>query len=141
MAVTPRSFTKISLANFDVRKKEITAQLVRAVEDVGFFIVVDHDLSIAEIKDVFAISARYFALPDYVKLQHPFKNNIGYEKMGQVRPSTGMPDPKESLQLGFHATWPNIDVFPDFRERLENFMQKCNGISAQVSATTIGQSH
>ena len=62
-----REIPTISLANFDQRIDSITSELVHAAENVGFFCVVDHGISPAEIDKMFDNSAAFFALDDSVK--------------------------------------------------------------------------
>ncbi len=66
-----RSIPTISLADFDNRVDQITADLVEAAENVGFFCVVDHGISPQEVDDIFAQSARFFSLPDDTKAKVP----------------------------------------------------------------------
>lgn len=44
-----RKIQRISLANFDVRKDEITKQLMEAATDLGFFMVEDTGVSQEEV--------------------------------------------------------------------------------------------
>jgi isopenicillin N synthase-like dioxygenase len=67
-----RDVPRISLADFDDRIGTITAQLCDASENVGFFSIVDHGISLQEIEDQFAQSERFFALPDEVKATVPW---------------------------------------------------------------------
>jgi isopenicillin N synthase-like dioxygenase len=57
----------ISLANFDSRIDEITRELVEAAEHVGFFCIVDHGISEAEVNTMFENAARFFGLDDSIK--------------------------------------------------------------------------
>jgi isopenicillin N synthase-like dioxygenase len=49
---------------------------------VGFFCIVDHGISVAEVDAAFEESARFFALDDSVKATVPFSllHNAGWEK-------------------------------------------------------------
>lgn len=136
-----RALPRISLADFDARKPEITAALVDAAERDGFFAVVDHGISVDEIEQMFTLTAQWFALPDDVKARVPFSpmTNVGWEKNAQVRPSTGRPDAKESYQLQFGAAmaddlWLDDEVLPglDFRRRMRVFMDKAQGVSERL---------
>jgi isopenicillin N synthase-like dioxygenase len=98
-----RPIPEISLRDFDSRIDEITAELVEAAENVGFFSIVDHGISREAVDDIFSQSARFFNLPDDIKARVPFSpnHNAGWEKNAQVRPSTGAVDRKESYQMQF----------------------------------------
>lgn len=76
-----RGLTSLSSTDFDNRKEEIGKELVDAAENVGFFTVVDHELSVEEIKEQFAVSKRYFSQPLEKKMQIPYDTNtsLGYE--------------------------------------------------------------
>lgn len=105
-------------------------------------------------------SVDFFALPDATKKKHPIdvSRNAGWEKLAQVqckdrfpftniasfltfqnlsqiRPSTGVVDLKESMQLGFHGIedlWPSEQDAPGFRTRAERFMKQCNEVSHKL---------
>ena len=58
-----RAIPEISLREFSSRIDEITAELVEAAENVGFFSIVDHGISKDEVNSIFEQSARFFNLP------------------------------------------------------------------------------
>ncbi|KAB8222908.1 hypothetical protein BDV33DRAFT_228997 [Aspergillus novoparasiticus] len=132
-----RPIPQISLADFDRRIDEITADLVHAAENVGFFTIVDHGISTDEIETMFATTERFFNLPDNVKATVPWNpNNVGWEKKSQVRPSTGQPDTKESYQLQFGENMTNLWLddahLPGFRTTSLAFMHRVQGVSEQL---------
>ncbi|TGJ80196.1 hypothetical protein E0Z10_g8559 [Xylaria hypoxylon] len=97
-----RTIPKISLHDFDTRIDTIAAELVAAAETDGFFAVVGHEIPWHDVSAQFAQAERFFALSDVVKSTVPFtRQNTGWEKAAQVRPSTGQPDQKESYQMQF----------------------------------------
>ena len=109
-----REIRRIDLSDFEQRKAEIADQLWDAAVDVGFFQIVNHGIALADVRKAFAMTERFFALPDDVKAQYPLKKalNVGWESRAQVRPSTGTPDQKESYQI----TRPHMDgLWPDRR--------------------------
>ncbi|TVY21741.1 UPF0676-like protein [Lachnellula arida] len=132
-----RDIPKISLANFEQRIDEITAQLVSAAENVGFFSITDHGISADDIETMFGTSESFFSLPDEVKATVPWNpQNVGWEKMSQVRPSTGAPDTKESYQLQFgenmKGLWMSDAHVPGFRENCLAFMQRLQKVSERL---------
>jgi isopenicillin N synthase-like dioxygenase len=134
---TNRSIPRISLADFDNRVDDITAQLVHAAETDGFFSITDTGISAAEIDAIFATSESFFALPDDLKATVPFTHkNVGWEKRSQVRPSTGVADQKESYQLQFGSNmidkWISDDALPGFRQEAEAFMKKVQEVSERL---------
>uniref|UniRef100_D8PQ95 Fe2OG dioxygenase domain-containing protein n=1 Tax=Schizophyllum commune (strain H4-8 / FGSC 9210) TaxID=578458 RepID=D8PQ95_SCHCM len=135
----PRPIPKISLRDFAARRAEIGAQILDAAENVGFFILVEQESpSRGDIEEMFELSTKFFALPDEIKGQWPFirENNTGWERDAQVRPSTGVADPKESLQLQwFRRTtyWPHaLPTLPDFEARVARFHAQVHELSMQI---------
>jgi isopenicillin N synthase-like dioxygenase len=134
---TNRTIPKISLLDFDTRISEITAQLIQAAETDGFFGLVDHGISSKEIEHMFENSSRFFSLPDATKSTVPFSHlNAGWEKNAQVRPSTGMPDRKESYQMQFGSNmagrWLPESTLPGFKDAALEFMKKAQSVSEKL---------
>ncbi|KAI7978714.1 hypothetical protein EIK77_010620 [Talaromyces pinophilus] len=134
---TDRPIPQISLRDFDSRINEITTQLIHAAENVGFFTVIDHGLSDEDIEEMFLNSQRFFSLPDDVKATVPWSaKNVGWEKNAQVRPSTGMPDTKESYQLQFgenmNDVWIDESHLPGFKATSLEFMTRVQRISEKL---------
>jgi isopenicillin N synthase-like dioxygenase len=134
---TNRTIPKISLLDFDTRISEITAQLIQAAETDGFFGLVDHGISSKEIEHMFENSSRFFSLPDSTKSTVPFSHlNAGWEKNAQVRPSTGMPDRKESYQMQFGSNmagcWLPESTLPGFKDAALEFMKKAQSVSEKL---------
>ncbi|KUL87344.1 hypothetical protein ZTR_04682 [Talaromyces verruculosus] len=134
---TDRPIPQISLRDFDSRINEITTQLIHAAENVGFFTIIDHGLSDEDIEEMFLNSQRFFSLPDDVKATVPWSaKNVGWEKNAQVRPSTGMPDTKESYQLQFgenmNDVWIDERHLPGFKATSLEFMTRVQGISERL---------
>lgn len=135
---TDRAIPNISLADFSTRIDTITSEIVAAASNVGFFCVVDHGISTAEINTMFDESARFFSLPDPVKVKVPFSpaHNAGWEQNSQVRPSTGAADRKESYQMQFgdnmRGKWLGDDELPGFQAKSLDFMAKVQGVSEKL---------
>lgn len=129
--------SQISLADFENRIDDISAQLCSAAESVGFFAVADHGLSEDEVQSMFSVSKSFFDLPDETKATVPWTpQNVGWESMSQIRPSTGAADMKESYQLQFgenmEKTWISEKELPGFKERSLEFMHRVQGISEKL---------
>lgn len=133
-----REIPTISLSDFDSRIEEITKQLINASENDGFFCVVDHGIAPQRVERMFADSARFFSLPDEVKTLVPFnpQNNAGYEKMAQIRPSTGAVDRKESYQMqfgtGMNGKWLPDSELPGFEQEALSFMRDVQSVSEKL---------
>lgn len=86
---------------------------------------------------MFNVSESFFKLSDETKSSVPWSpQNVGWEKMSQIRPSTGAADTKESYQLQFGENmdklWIGEDVLPGFKEKSLEFMHKTQGISEKI---------
>jgi isopenicillin N synthase-like dioxygenase len=133
-----RSVPTISLQKFDTRVDVITAELVDAAQNHGFFTIIDHGISRDSVERIFNQSARFFNQPDDVKAQVPFspQHNAGWEKNAQIRPSTGVADRKESYQMqfgeGMHGRWLDEETLPGFRSEALNFMYQVQGVSEKL---------
>lgn len=124
--VARREVRVIDLADFDHRRSEIADQLWDAAVDVGFFQLKNHGIAPDAVNQAFAMTQRFFALPDEVKAQHPLKKglNAGWESRAQVRPSTGTPDQKESYQITrphMDGLWPGEAALPGFQAKMLAF--------------------
>ncbi|KAF3939397.1 hypothetical protein ABW19_dt0209798 [Dactylella cylindrospora] len=147
MAAEVRQIPRISLRDWENRKDEIQKEIMSAAENVGFFIIKDQDSpSVADIEEAFKASEAFFLLPDDVKRRTPFikEENTGWEQRAQIRPSTNLPDQKESIQLQYHRrndrTWPRVDSeIPNFHNTIAGFMEKTQKVSMRIlSCLAIG---
>ncbi|KAI2778620.1 putative gibberellin 20 oxidase [Daldinia loculata] len=134
---TNRDIPRISLRDFDTRIDNITASLISAAESNGFFTLTDHGIPESAIEAQFALSESFFSLPDATKSTVPFSplTNTGWERAAQVRPSTGLPDQKESFQMqhGMTSTsWPSESALPGFRAQSLEFMRKAQEVSEKL---------
>jgi isopenicillin N synthase-like dioxygenase len=133
-----REIPTISLRDFESRRDEITKQLVEASENVGFFCIIDHGISRETVDAMFDNSARFFSLADDIKSKVPFspKNNAGWEKNSQIRPSTGAVDRKESYQMQFGAgmegKWLEDSDVPEFKAKALSFMRQVQQVSENL---------
>jgi non-heme dioxygenase-like protein len=133
-----RVIPTISLRDYDARVDDITKELVDAAENVGFFCIIDHGISRGIVESMFENSARFCSLPDNVKSQVPFspKNNAGWEKNAQIRPSTGAVDRKESYQMQFGAgmegKWLDDSDLLGFKTEALSFMHQVQQVSERL---------
>jgi isopenicillin N synthase-like dioxygenase len=67
---------RIDLADFAARREEIADALWDAAVAVGFFQVVNHGIEPARVREAFAMTERFFGLPDPVKVQYPHKRQL-----------------------------------------------------------------
>jgi len=117
-------------------KEEVAALLWKAATEVGFFTVTGHGIEQSLIDAAFENSARFFAQPLDVKRQQSpvdMSINSGFEYFSQVRPSTGVADQKESLQVTARAgcmdgRWPN----PEFKDTAETLMKEAHALANRL---------
>ncbi|KAI8086008.1 uncharacterized protein BX664DRAFT_281565 [Halteromyces radiatus] len=132
-----RNFMTIDLIHFEQRKNDIIQDIMKASTEQGFFYVINHGIDEDQIQHMFKISQDFFDLPESTKTKYPLDvpRNAGYENFAQLRPQTGLPDLKESMQLAFHHIpdlWPSEQDIPDFQSKVQRFMQQCNKVSQQL---------
>ncbi|WPB56186.1 isopenicillin N synthase family dioxygenase [Xylophilus sp. GOD-11R] len=132
-----REIRRIDLRDFETRKHEIADQLWDAAIDVGFFQIEHHGIDLDEVREAFAMTERFFALPDAVKAQYPLKKawNVGWESKAQVRPSTGTPDQKESYQITrphMEGLWPSDAELAGFQATMLDFEAKAWAVGMKV---------
>lgn len=128
---------RISLADFEARRDEITDQLWTASTEIGFFQLVDHGIDPVRVDEAFSWSARFFDLPRAVKERLPLRreDNVGWEFSSQVRPSVGVPDQKESFQITrphMAGLWPTEEDLAGFRAFMLDFERECWELAMRV---------
>ncbi|TPG57145.1 isopenicillin N synthase family oxygenase [Roseomonas nepalensis] len=121
-----RAVPRIDMSDFHARRAEIADQLWEASIDTGFFQLVNHGITQAQIDEAFDLCARFFDLPMESKAKLPMLKgtNTGWEYKEQVRPSTGTPDNKESFQITvprMRGLWPSGDELPGFKATMLAF--------------------
>lgn len=124
-------------------KEEIVAKLWDAATRVGFFTLVGHGIKQELIERAFQNSEVFFNLPlDEKKKQSPLDMSIncGFEHYAQVRPSTGVADQKESLQItaregGMNGRWPklnNADKENAFEDTAQDLLKEANKLAGEL---------
>lgn len=116
----------------------VTAALWDAATSVGFFTVVNHGIDLDLIDAQFAAAEAFFAQPLATKeAQSPYarERNSGFEHMKQVRPSTGLADVKESIQVtaaknAMDGRWPAHP--PGFEPQSRAFVDAAHALGRRV---------
>ncbi|MCX4097841.1 isopenicillin N synthase family dioxygenase [Nocardia sp. alder85J] len=132
-----REIRVIDLGDFDTRRAEITDELWTAATEIGFFQLAGHGIAAERVDRAFALTERFFALPDAVKAKYALvkAKNAGWESLSQVRPSIGVPDQKESYQITrphMAQLWPDAGELPGFATELLDFEQQCWSVAMRV---------
>jgi len=115
---------------------ELTEQLWQAATSVGFFTLTNHGIPAAEVEAMFGAAKAYFAQDRATKEEaSPYAAhlNAGYEYMQQIRPSTGLPDVKESFQMttrddAMKGRWPS----DAFEAQCRAFTEKAHALARRV---------
>ncbi|KAJ5142451.1 Oxoglutarate/iron-dependent dioxygenase [Penicillium bovifimosum] len=120
--------------NLEDRIDGKTDEVIQAAQSMGFFALIEHGISKANVESMFDMLRRFFDLPEDIKATVPWNaNNVGWEKNSQIRLSTGQPDYKESYQLQFGEAmndhWVKYDDLPDFRAVSLDFMDRVRQVS------------
>lgn len=138
-------------------EEELADKLWEAATQVGFFTLVGHGIDQSVIENAFETSFSFFNQSvEEKKNQSPMDMSIncGYEHFAQVRPSTGLADQKESINMTARAgcmdgRWPS----PDFKGKTEKLMNAAHALACrlldliepkatpQVEAGTLAKSH
>ncbi|MDG3086242.1 2-oxoglutarate and iron-dependent oxygenase domain-containing protein [Vibrio hannami] len=124
-----RTIPVIDLSDAESRREEITEALWKAATEVGFFQLKNHSIPLETIDKAFEQSEQFFALSESDKQSVSLLEgqNAGWEYKGQVRPSTGTPDQKESYQVTLpkmEALWPDRTLLKDFKTDILNMEYK-----------------
>mmetsp|Transcript_69086 Transcript_69086/g.131805 ORF Transcript_69086/g.131805 Transcript_69086/m.131805 type:complete len:536 (+) Transcript_69086:41-1648(+) len=110
----------------------------KAATEVGFFTVINHGIPSSAIDEAFDVSRQFFDLPrDTKEAASPFLKtaNAGYEFMSQVRPSTGTPDQKESIQITARSgvmddRWPRQPA--TFEKTSKGLLQHSHALASRI---------
>ncbi|KAK8134887.1 leucoanthocyanidin dioxygenase, partial [Apiospora sp. TS-2023a] len=121
-----REIPQISLACFDARLDEITSQLCAAAEHVGFFAIVDHGIAPADVSTMFALSERFFALPDALGAGIPDPALDGR----RARPQGVVPAAVRREHVV--GLWLGDEHLPGFRDRCLAFMHRLQRVSERL---------
>lgn len=116
--------------------EEVTELLWKAATEVGFFVIVNHGMDLALIEAAFKESESFFQQSlEEKQAQSPvdMSINCGFEYFAQVRPSTGVADQKESLQVtarqgSMTGRWPS----ESFKKTAEDFLQAANELAGRL---------
>lgn len=134
-----REIRVIDLGNPSASQDVIDEAIWAAAADIGFFQVTGHGIPEADIDRAFAMSERFFALPDDVKAlrQMPRGTNSGWEYQSQRRPSTGTLDRKESFQVTMSrmerlGLWPTDDELAAFTVTMTAFEQANHALAMRI---------
>lgn len=114
------------------------AQLRRALELVGFFQIVNHGVPWSEVEAIYAMAARYHALPLEQKWpQRMSATTMGYSPLeGQVRGA------KPSLNAAYFLArpgssrnqWPSEDHLPGFRATVSAYYETMDRLGSRLLA-------
>jgi isopenicillin N synthase-like dioxygenase len=124
MAVTTTALPQLDLgayrAGVPAAREMLAGQLREALEQVGFFCIVDHGILWDQVEGIYEQAARYHALPLDLKLpQQMSASRMGYNHLGDEQYDGRRP----ALNAAFFMArpessrnqWPDEEVLPGFR--------------------------
>jgi isopenicillin N synthase-like dioxygenase len=122
-------------------RAELGAKLFAAMKDIGFVTIINHNLPTDLNKKAFEMSAKFFtSLPSEQKHKYDWvspESNRGYLCMGQERLDGGLPDIKETFEIGndkettFANMWPNEEL-PEFRTTMLQYFSAADQVHLDV---------
>jgi isopenicillin N synthase-like dioxygenase/tRNA(Arg) A34 adenosine deaminase TadA len=126
----------VPVIDMSLSDEEVTKQLWEAANTVGFFSVINHGIDQSLVDAAFGSAGLFFGQSiEDKKAQSPLDMSInsGFEYFSQVRPSTGVADQKESLQITartgcMEGRWPN----PDFETAAQTLMKEAHGLANRL---------
>ncbi|KAK9823692.1 hypothetical protein WJX72_004661 [[Myrmecia] bisecta] len=125
------------MGDFDKRKEQITEELMRAATDIGFFQVVNHGISQAEMDQAFAVGHRFLELPTDVKRKRPVdKSNFAYI-LGYSTEDLSVGTLREAMFCGFDNArmsqlWPAEEDCPHFKRDTLAWMHRCHEVTSRI---------
>ncbi|KAK9804928.1 hypothetical protein WJX72_012495 [[Myrmecia] bisecta] len=129
----------ISLADYETRKPEITAQLIESAKTSGFFYVKDHGIPQATIAAMHATGKRFFHQPAQEKDKLPKVIWEDVELVGYERNDVADGTIREALFTkadGYHpemdAAWPKESLLPGFKEAMVSFQKLVPPIAKKI---------
>jgi isopenicillin N synthase-like dioxygenase len=126
----------VPVIDLSLPKEEVVELLWTAATQVGFFSIINHGIASDIIDQAFHQSQAFFEQPlEDKQKQSPLDMSIncGFEYYAQVRPSTGVADQKESLQVtarenGMDNRWPN----PQFRSAATTLLEQSHALANRL---------
>lgn len=112
--------------------------LGNALEDIGFFAVVNHGVDAALIRQAYQVAQQFFELPDAVKLTYAdpqLNGQRGFTRFGQEHAKDHtVPDLKEFWHVGREAHLPNLQPreVPQFDPVMQMLYQQLDACAAEL---------
>lgn len=103
-----------------------SAEVRRALVEVGFFSIVGHGVPWSQVEGIYAEAARYHALPDEVKQDHRMgPSNMGYIPLGDAQRGDRPPALNAAFFMGRPGSsrnrFPDPDQLPGFEETVGEY--------------------
>ena len=113
------------------------AEVRAALEHVGFFSVVGHGIDWTEIEQMYEWAAKYHALPEVQKTNHPMTaTTMGYFGMGGAQREDRPYSLNAAYFMGRPGSnrnhFPSEEALPGFREAAERYYRLLEGVCHQL---------
>lgn len=118
-------------------RAEAGAQLRRALEEVGFFQIVNHGIDWAQVEDIYQQAARYHALPLEAKLPQRMTSKLmGYSPLSDEQYAGA----KAALNTAFFMArptssrnqWPDEATLPGFRAACSAYYERVEALGQRL---------
>lgn len=135
-------YQPIDLSDFQQRKQQIGQELLRAATATGFWHVIGHSISAADISAAFELGKSFFDLPGAAKEKTKFipKDYVGWRSLSELEAMSGTRNwewysvtydgPKTDERS--HEVWPSEQALPHFKQHALTFAQQCHEVAAQM---------
>jgi isopenicillin N synthase-like dioxygenase len=129
----------ISLADYETRKPEITAQLMESAKTSGFFYIKDHGIPQETIAAMHSTGKKYFHQPAEEKDKLPKVIWEDVELVGYERNDVADGTIREACFMkcdGYHpemdAAWPKESLLPGFKEQMVSFQKLVPPVAKKI---------
>lgn len=125
------------LAGVPGARERSGAQLRAALEEIGFFQIVNHGIDWALVDDVYAQAARYHALPLEAKLSQRMTSKLmGYSPLSDEQNEGHKPALNAAYFIGRPSSarnqWPGEDVLAGFRDACSRYYDAIDALGVRL---------
>ncbi|KAM3114156.1 isopenicillin N synthase family dioxygenase [Phormidesmis sp. 146-33] len=126
------------LSDSPQRQQSFVSTMGRALEEIGFFAIVNHEVDASLIQSAYQVAQDFFTLPDSIKLRYEdpkLNGQRGFTRFGQEHAKDHpVPDLKEFWHVGRDAILPNLrpQEIPQFHPTLNELYAQLDQCAAKL---------
>ncbi len=137
------------LSNDPTQQQEFVLTIGKALEEIGFFALINHGVDRALIRRAYQLAEKFFELPDAAKLHYEDPNlngQRGFTRFGREHAKDHpVPDLKEFWHVGRESHLANLDPIevPEFRSTMNQLyaqLEQCAVKLLEACALYLGES-